>query len=81
MAGDCGLFDATTKSLSTPIEICMGDDICYDVKRCGDFQLHLSNDMSKQLKDVWHVLGVKKNSISIGQRVEKHMDVFFFKYG
>ena len=59
MTGDCGLFDAT-KDLSTPIKICMGDDTCYDVKSCGDVQLHLSNDMSKKLKDVWYVLGVKK---------------------
>ena len=44
---DCGLFDAT-KGLSTPIEICMGDDTCYDVKSCGDVPLHFSNDMSKK---------------------------------
>ena len=80
MTGDCGLFDAT-KGLSTPIEICMGDDTCYDVRSCGDVQLHLSNDMFKKLKDVWYVPGVKKNLISIGQLVEKDMDVLFNKHG
>ena len=60
MTGDCGLFDAT-KSLSTPIDFCMGDYTCYDVESCGDVQLHLSNDMSKKLKDVWYVPGLLVN--------------------
>ena len=80
MIGDCVLFDAT-KSSSTPIEICMGDDTCYDVKSCGDVQFHLSNDMSKKLKDVWYVPSVKKNLMSISQLVEKDMDVLFTKFG
>ena len=59
MIGDYGLFDAT-KSLSTPIEIGMDDDACYDVKSHGDVLLHLSNDMSKKWNDMLYVLGVKK---------------------
>ena len=39
MIGDLSVFDVP-KSLSTPIEICKGVDTCYDIKRCGDVQLH-----------------------------------------
>ena len=78
--GDYGLFDAT-KSLSTPIEICMGDDACYDVKSHGDVQLHLWNDMSKKLNNVLYVPGVQMELMSICQLVKKDMDVLFNKFG
>ena len=80
MTGDHNLFDET-KSVPTPIEICMGDDSSYEVKSSGDVELHLSITKHKKLKDVWFVPGVTKNLMSIGQLVEKAMDVLFNKSG
>ena len=76
MTENCGLFDAT-KGLSTPIEICMGDDTCYDVKSYGDVQLHLLNDMSKKLKDVWYVVvKIFGNSVKLVRNIRNRVWLF-----
>ena len=61
----------------TNLEIILGDNAKYPVKRTGTVTLHLSQGQVLRLQDVLYVLDLKKNLVSISAMEDKGFNVAF----
>ena len=76
MTGDRDLFtNPDEKDLGVHIEI--GDDGRYSVTGIGTISFERDSGKPFVLKEVMHVLGLKKNLISVAMLEEKGYDVVF----
>jgi hypothetical protein len=74
--GDKDFFsDLEEKDLKMKIE--MGNDGRYSVTGIGTITFQMESGKPFQLKDVMHVLGLKKNLVSVVMLEDKGYDVVF----
>ena len=57
--------------------MCLGDDEPYDIDGKGDVVVSLSNGLTLKLRNVKHVLKLKRNLISVGQHADRGMKTTF----
>jgi hypothetical protein len=76
MTGDKESFiDLEEKDLRMHIE--MGDDGRYNATGIGTITFHRESGKPFQLKNVMHVPGLKKNSVSVAMLEDRGYDVVF----
>jgi len=57
--------------------VCLGDDEPYDIVGKGNVVVSLSNGLILKLRNVKHVLKLKRNKISVRQRAYRGMKTTF----
>ncbi len=70
-----------TKDLKTPRFVETGDDTTHPITQIGKVPLSMQDGQTKYLKNVLHVLTIKKELVSVGQMVEQGLQVTFNSNG
>ena len=76
MTGFKEYFEKLSKH-NSPHKVKLGDDYQYPIKGSGESSYKLDSRKSIKMKDVWFVLGLKKNLLSISKLDAKGMRVTF----
>lgn len=61
------------------VKVYLGDDRGYEIKGHGDVLVTLPYGNIRNIYDVWYVIGIKKNLISVSKITDQDLKVEFFK--
>ena len=67
------------KESNSGVKVYLGDNSGYEIKGHGDVLVTLPDGNIRNISDVWYVLGIKKNLISVSKITDQDLKVEFFK--